>query len=226
MNIMSFKLFVSAICKFLLGVVLIGALLFLPAGTLSFSYGWLLMGILFIPMFVAGIVMMIKNPKLLSIRLNAKEKEGEQKTVVKLSGLMFIAGFVLAGLDFRFGWLPLPPWVSVIGAVLFLAAYAIYAEVLRENTYLSRTIEVQEGQKVISTGLYGIVRHPMYSATLLLFTSMPIVLGSVIAIIPFLFYPLIIGKRIINEEKVLSEGLEGYIDYKKKVKYRLIPFIW
>jgi protein-S-isoprenylcysteine O-methyltransferase Ste14 len=223
---MSFKLFVSAICKFLLGVVLIGALLFLPAGTLSFSYGWLLMGILFIPMFVAGIVMMIKNPKLLSIRLNAKEKEDEQKTVVKLSGLMFIAGFVLAGLDFRFGWLPLPPWVSVIGAVLFLAAYAIYAEVLRENTYLSRTIEVQEGQKVISTGLYGIVRHPMYSATLLLFTSMPIVLGSVIAIIPFLFYPLIIGKRIINEEKVLSEGLEGYIDYKKKVKYRLIPFIW
>ena len=223
---MSFKLFVGAICKFLLGVVLIGALLFLPAGTLSFSYGWLLMGILFIPMFVAGIVMMIKNPKLLSIRLNAKEKEGEQKTVVKLSGLMFIAGFVLAGLDFRFGWLPLPPWVSVIGAVLFLAAYAIYAEVLRENTYLSRTIEVQEGQKVISTGLYGIVRHPMYSATLLLFTSMPIVIGSVIAIIPFLFYPLIIGKRIINEEKVLSEGLEGYIDYKKKVKYRLIPFIW
>lgn len=226
MNIMSFKLFVSAICKFLLGVVLIGALLFLPAGTLSFSYGWLLMGILFIPMFVAGIVMMIKNPKLLSIRLNAKEKEGEQKTVVKLSGLMFIAGFVLAGLDFRFGWLSLLPWVSVIGAVLFLAAYAIYAEVLRENTYLSRTIEVQEGQKVISTGLYGLVRHPMYSATLLLFTSMPIVLGSVIAIIPFLFYPLIIGKRIINEEKVLSEGLEGYIDYKKKVKYRLIPFIW
>lgn len=223
---MSFKLFVSAICKFLLGVVLIGALLFLPAGTLSFSYGWLLMGILFIPMFVAGIVMMIKNPKLLSIRLNAKEKEGEQKTVVKLSGLMFIAGFVLAGLDFRFGWLSLLPWVSVIGAVLFLAAYAIYAEVLRENTYLSRTIEVQEGQKVISTGLYGLVRHPMYSATLLLFTSMPIVLGSVIAIIPFLFYPLIIGKRIINEEKVLSEGLEGYIDYKKKVKYRLIPFIW
>lgn len=226
MNIMSFKLFVSAICKFLLGVVLIGALLFLPAGTLSFSYGWLLMGILFIPMFVAGIVMMIKNPKLLSIRLNAKEKEGEQKTVVKLSGLMFIAGFVLAGLDFRFGWLSLLPWVSVIGAVLFLAAYAIYAEVLRENTYLSRTIEVQEGQKVISTGLYGLVRHPMYYATLLLFTSMPIVLGSVIAIIPFLFYPLIIGKRIINEEKVLSEGLEGYIDYKKKVKYRLIPFIW
>lgn len=226
MKIMSIKLFVSAICKFFLGVVLIGALIFLPAGTLSFSYGWLLMGILFIPMFVAGIVMMIKNPELLSKRLNAKEKEGEQKTVVKLSGLMFIAGFVLAGLDFRFGWLPLPPWVSVIGAVLFLSAYAIYAEVLRENTYLSRTIEVQEGQKVISTGLYGIVRHPMYSATLLLFVSMPIVLGSVIALVPFLFYPLIIGKRILNEEKVLSEGLDGYCEYKDKVKYRLIPFVW
>lgn len=226
MNIMSFKLFVSAICKFLLGVVLIGALLFLPAGTLSFSYGWLLMGILFIPMFVAGIVMMIKNPKLLSIRLNAKEKEGEQKTVVKLSGLMFIAGFVLAGLDFRFGWLPLPPWVSVIGAVLFLAAYAIYAEVLRENTYLSRTIKVVEGQKVISTGLYGIVRHPMYFATILLFLAMPLVLGSIVSFIVFLVYPFIIAARIKNEEKVLSRELEGYEEYKQKVKYRMIPFIW
>jgi protein-S-isoprenylcysteine O-methyltransferase Ste14 len=223
---MNVKLFIGAILKFLLGVFLVGILIFLPAGTVFFKYGWLLMGILFVPMFVAGLVMMVKNPELLKKRLNAKEKEGEQQTVQKLSGLMFILGFVLAGLDFRFGWLPLPPWVSVIGSVLFLASYAIYAEVLRENTYLSRTIEVQEGQKVISTGLYGIVRHPMYSATLLLFTSMPIVLGSVIAIIPFLFYPLIIGKRIINEEKVLSEGLEGYIDYKKKVKYRLIPFIW
>ena len=223
---MTIKLFISAILKFLLGVILVGTLIFLPAGTLSFATGWLLMGILFIPMFLAGIVMMIKNPSLLKKRLNAKEKEGEQQTVVKLSGLMFIAGFVLAGLDFRFGWLILPPWVSIVGAVLFLLAYAIYAEVLRENTYLSRTIEVQEGQKVISTGLYGIVRHPMYSATLLLFVSMPIVLGSVIALIPFLFYPGIIGKRIINEEKVLSEGLEGYPEYMKKVKYRLIPFIW
>ena len=223
---MTIKLFISAILKFLLGVILVGTLIFLPAGTLSFATGWLLMGILFIPMFLAGIVMMIKNPSLLKKRLNAKEKEGEQQTVVKLSGLMFIAGFVLAGLDFRFGWLILPPWVSIVGAVLFLLAYAIYAEVLRENTYLSRTIEVQEGQKVISTGLYGIVRHPMYSATLLLFVSMPIVLGSVIALIPFLFYPVIIGKRIINEEKVLSEGLEGYPEYMKKVKYRLIPFIW
>lgn len=223
---MTIKLFISAILKFFLGVILVGALIFLPAGTLSFATGWLLMGILFIPMFLAGIVMMIKNPSLLIKRLNAKEKEGEQQTVVKLSGLMFIAGFVLAGLDFRFGWLILPPWVSIVGAVLFLLAYAIYAEVLRENTYLSRTIEVQEGQKVISTGLYGIVRHPMYSATLLLFVSMPIVLGSVIALIPFIFYPVIIGKRIINEERVLSEGLEGYPEYMKKVKYRLIPFIW
>ncbi len=223
---MSFKLFISAMFKFILGVALVGALIFLPAGTLEFPYGWLLMGILFIPMFIAGIIMMAKNPDLLKKRLNAKEKEGEQRTVVKLSGLMFIAGFVLAGLDFRFSWLKLPSWVSIIGAMLFLISYALYAEVLRENTYLSRTIEVQEGQKVISTGLYGIVRHPMYSATLLLFVSMPIVLGSVIALIPFLFYPLIIGKRIINEEQVLTEGLEGYKEYTENVKYRLIPFIW
>lgn len=223
---MNLKLFVSAIVKFLLGVALVGLLVFLPAGTINFSGGWLLMGLLFVPMFIAGLVMMAKNPDLLKKRLNIKEKEGEQQTVIKLSGLMFIVGFFLAGLDFRFGWLILPPWVSIVGAIIFLLAYAIYAEVLRENTYLSRTIEVQEGQKVISTGLYGIVRHPMYSATLLLFVSMPIVLGSVIALVPFLFYPLIIGKRILNEEKVLSEGLAGYCEYKDKVKYRLIPFIW
>ncbi len=223
---MTFKLFVSAILKFILGIVFVGALIFLPAGTLEFFYGWLLMGILFIPMFIAGIIMMAKNPDLLKKRLNAKEKEGEQRTVIKLSGLMFIAGFVLAGLDFRFSWLKLPFWVSIIGAVLFLISYALYAEVLRENTYLSRTIEVQEGQKVVSTGLYSIVRHPMYSATLLLFISMPIVLGSVIALVPFLFYSLIIGKRIINEEKVLTEGLDGYKEYTEKVRYRLVPFIW
>ena len=223
---MSIKLFIGAILKFLLGVVLVGALVFLPAGTLSFVNGWIFMGVLFVPMFIAGLVMMAKNPDLLKKRLNAKEKEGEQQLVLKLSGLMFIAGFVSAGLDFRFGWLPLPPWVSYVGALLFLTAYAIYAEVLRENTYLSRTIEVQQGQKVVSTGLYGIVRHPMYSATLLLFISMPIVLGSVIAIVPFLAYPFIIGMRIKNEEKILSEGLEGYTEYTEKVKYRLIPFIW
>ena len=223
---MSIKLFISAITKFLLGVILVGVLIFLPAGTLMFPAGWLLMGVLFIPMFGAGIVMMIKNPDLLKKRLNAKEKLGEQKIIVKLSGLMFILGFIVSGLDFRFGFLPLPPWVSIVGAVLFLSSYALYAEVLRENTYLSRTIEVQENQKVISTGLYGIVRHPMYFATLILFISMPIVLGSVVALPIFLLYPFIIAGRIKSEEKLLSEELSGYKEYTEKVRYRLIPFIW
>lgn len=223
---MTKALFFGAIAKFLLGVVLVGVLIFLPAGTLDFFAGWLLMTILFVPMFGAGLVMMVKNPGLLEKRLNAKEKERTQSQVVKLSGLMFIAGFVLAGLDFRFGWLLLPTWVNFLGAALFLMAYLLYAEVLRENTYLSRTIEVQQGQKVIDTGLYGLVRHPMYSATVLLFLSMPLVLGSVIALIPFLCYPLLIAKRIENEEQVLEEGLEGYKAYKAKVKYRLIPFLW
>ena len=220
------KLFVSAIAKFTVGVVLVGALIFLPAGTLAFPNGWLLMGILFVPMFCAGLVMMAKNPYLLSRRLDAKEKENEQSLVVKLSGLMFLTGFILAGLDFRFGWLKLPGWVSIVGAALFLLSYVMYAEVLRENTYLSRTIEVQEGQKVVDTGLYGIVRHPMYSATLVLFLSMPLVLGSLISFLVFLAYPTIIAKRIRNEEKVLEEGLPGYREYKQKVRYRLIPYIW
>ena len=223
---MSFKLFCSAILKFTLGVLLVGALIFLPAGDLNFINGWVLMGILFVPMFIAGIAMMFKNPSLLEKRLNVKEKQGEQQLVVKLSGLMFIVGFVIAGLDYRFMWLELPPWVTIVGAVLFLASYLLYAEVLRENTYLSRTIEVQEGQKVVSTGLYGIVRHPMYAVTLVLFISMPLVLGSLISLVVFLAYPFIIAKRIKNEEKVLIEGLEGYEEYTKKVKYRLIPFIW
>ena len=223
---MSFKLFISAILKFALGVILVGALIFLPAGTLHFTAGWLLMGILFVPMFIAGLVMMAKNPELLKKRLNAKEKLGEQQLVVKLSGLMFIVGFVLAGLDFRFNWFRMPFIVSIVGAVLFLISYIFYAEVLRENTYLSRTIEVQENQKVISTGLYGIVRHPMYSATLLLFVSMPLVLGSIVALPVFLLYPFIIAKRIKSEEKLLSEELVGYKEYTEKVKYRLIPFIW
>ena len=223
---MSKGLFFQAIAKFLLGVVLIGVLVFLPAGTLSYSNGWLFMGILFIPMFVAGLVMMCKNPNLLKSRLSAKEKEKEQDLVVKLSGLMFIAGFVLAGLDFRFQWLVLPKGVVIIGAVLFLIAYVLYAEVLRENTYLSRTIEVQENQKVVDTGLYAIVRHPMYSVTLLLFLSMPIVLGSLYALIVFLAYPFIIAKRIKHEEAFLERELDGYRDYKQKVKYRLIPFLW
>ena len=223
---MSAKLFVQAILKFTLGVVLVGLLIFLPAGTLAFPGGWLLMTILFVPMFLAGIVMMWKNPALLKSRLNAKEKQAEQSLVIKLSGLMFIAGFVLAGLDFRFRWVVLPGWVSVAAAVLFLLAYGMFAEVLRENTYLSRTIEVQENQKVVDTGLYGIVRHPMYSATLVLFLAMPLVLGSVISFAVFLMYPFLIAKRIRNEEQVLEEGLLGYREYKQKVRWRLIPWIW
>jgi len=220
------KLLLSAIAKFALGVVLIGALLFLPAGTMHYPQGWLLMGILFIPMFIAGLVMMAKNPALLRSRLNAKEKQREQSLVVKLSGLMFIAGFVIAGLSFRHGWLMLPRWVSGLGAVLFLVSYALYAEVLRENTWLSRTIEVQEGQQVVSTGLYGVVRHPMYAVTLVLFLSMPLVLGSALAFVVFLAYPFIIVRRIRNEEEVLARELRGYTEYMQKVKWRLLPFIW
>lgn len=220
------KLFLQAILKFLLGVVMVGALIFLPAGTLRFPAGWLLMGILFVPMFGAGLVMMAKNPALLRSRLKAKETRGEQGTVVKLSGLMFLLGFVLAGLDFRFAWLPLPRTVSLIAAAVFLLAYLLYAEVLRENTWLSRTIEVQEGQTVVDTGLYGIVRHPMYSVTLLLFLSMPLVLGSLLALPVFLLYPAIIARRIRDEEVFLEAELKGYAEYKKKVKYRLIPFVW
>lgn len=223
---MTKKLFLQAILKFTLGVVLIGALVFWPAGTLDYPNGWLFMGILFVPMFCAGLVMMAKNPYLLEKRLDAKEKEAEQSMVVKLSGLMFLVGFVLAGLDFRFRWLVLPGWVSIVATVLFLLSYVMYAEVLRENTFLSRTIEVQENQTVVDTGLYGIVRHPMYSATLVLFLSMPLVLGSAISFLVFLAYPLIIAKRIRNEEQVLEEGLAGYKEYKQKVRWRLIPYIW
>ncbi len=223
---MTKKLFIEAMTKFMLGVVLVGLLIFFPAGTVSFLNGWLLMGILFVPMFLAGIVMMLKNPDLLKSRLNAKEKQQEQSLVVKLSGLMFLAGFVVAGLGVRFGWYMLPKSVTVAAAVVFLIAYLLYAEVLRENTYLSRTIEVQENQKVIDTGLYGIVRHPMYSVTLLLFLSMPVVLGSVYSFVIFLAYPLIIAKRIKNEEAFLEKELDGYREYKQKVKYRLVPFVW
>ena len=223
---MTLKLFISAITKFILGVALVGLLIFLPEGSLSFLGGWLLVGILFIPMFFAGIVMMLKNPDLLKSRLNAKEKRGEQSLVVKLSGLMFVAGFIVAGLGYRFDLYTLPKGVSIGAAVVFLVAYILYAEVLRENTYLSRTIEVQENQKVIDTGLYGIVRHPMYSVTLLLFLSMPLVLGSVYSFLIFLAYPFIIAKRIKDEEKFLEKELDCYREYKQKVKYRLIPFIW
>ena len=223
---MTKNLFFQAISKFTLGIILVGCLIFLPAGTLHYPNGWLLMGILFIPMFLAGLVMMSKSPELLKKRLNAKEKEAEQSLVIKLSGLMFILGFAIAGLDFRFQWIVLPGWVSKAAAVMFLLSYLLYAEVLRENAYLSRTIEVQEGQKVIDTGLYGIVRHPMYSATVILFLSMPLVLGSIISFVCFLAYPLIITKRIQNEEDVLEAELEGYSAYKQTVKYKLIPFVW
>ena len=223
---MTKKLFFQAIFKFLAGVALLFLLIFLPAGTLDYWNAWLLMGILFVPMFLAGIVMMCKNPELLKKRLNAKEKEDEQSLVIKLSALMFLLGFVAAGLNFRFQWIVLPAWVSWAAAVIFLLSYLLYAEVLRENTYLSRTVEVQENQAVIDTGLYGIVRHPMYGVTIILFLSMPLVLGSLISFVIFLVYPAIIAKRIRNEEKILEDGLAGYAEYKKKVKYKVIPFLW
>lgn len=223
---MTRELCFQAILKFILGVVVVGILIFLPAGTFRFWNAWLLIGILFIPMFFAGIVMMFKNPALLKKRLNAREQQTEQNIVIKLSGLMFVLGFVIAGLNFRFGWIMLPDWISWIASVVFLLSYVLYAEVLRENTYLSRTVEVQQGQKVIDTGLYGIVRHPMYSVTIILFLSMPLVLGSILSFVVFLAYPIIIAKRIRNEEAVLEKGLDGYAAYKKKVKYRVIPFVW
>lgn len=223
---MTKELFFQAMLKFILGAAAVGMLLFLSAGTFYYWNAWLLMGILFIPMFFAGIVMMRKNPKLLRKRLNAKEQQTEQKQVIKLSGLMFLLGFVAAGLNFRFEWIILPDLVSWVGAVIFLLSYLLYAEVLRENTYLSRTVEVQKEQKVIDTGLYGIVRHPMYSVTIILFLSMPLVLGSIITFAVFLTYPFIIVKRIRNEESVLEKELDGYMEYEEKVKYRIIPFIW
>ena len=223
---MNKKLFIQAVLKFALGALLVGLLVFLPAGTIHFFNGWLFMGILFIPMFFAGVVMMVKNPMLLKIRLDAKEEEKEQSLVVKLSGLMFLVGFIIAGLDYRFGWCILPKSVSIVASLIFIIAYCLYAEVLRENTYLSRTIEVQENQKVVDTGLYGIVRHPMYAVTLLLFMSMPLVLGSLYSFVIFLAYPFLIAKRIKSEEVLLEKELDGYVQYKQKVKYRLIPFVW
>ncbi|MBE6621646.1 MAG: isoprenylcysteine carboxylmethyltransferase family protein [Ruminococcaceae bacterium] len=223
---MTISLFLQAIGKFFLGVVLVGSLIFLPAGTLCFPGGWLLMALLFLPMFLAGIVMMLVNPSLLQKRLVAKERDKEQRLVVALSGLMFLCGFIVAGLGHRFGWYTLPKGIVIAASVVFLVAYLLYAEVLRENTYLSRTIEIQEGQRVIDTGLYGVVRHPMYGATLLLFLSMPLVLGSVFSFFLFLAYPFLIAKRIRNEERLLEKELAGYAEYRKKVKYRLIPFVW
>ena len=220
------KLRIEALMKFACGFLLVGLLIFLPAGTLQYTYGWLLMGLLFVPMLIAGLVMLIKSPEFLRKRLDAKEKQGAQKGVVAFSGLMFIAGFVVAGLDFRFGWSYMPSWVVATASVLFIIAYILYAEVMRENAYLSRTIKVEAGQTVVDTGLYGIVRHPMYSVTVLLFLMMPLVLGSWYAVIPFLFYPAIIIVRLKNEERLLTKELPGYAEYKQKVRYRIIPFIW
>ena len=216
----------QAMIKFFSGVLLVGLLLFLPAGTLYFRRAWLLMGILFIPMFLAGLVMLFKSPELLRRRLKARESEGEQRTVIALSGLMFLLSFILAGLNFRSDWMMLPRWVSLAAAGVFLLGYGLFAEVLRENVYLARTVEVEKGQKLIDTGLYGIVRHPMYSATVLIFLAMPLVLGSPLSFAVMLLYLPIIAKRIRNEEQVLSKGLEGYKEYCGRVKYRLFPWIW
>lgn len=220
------KLLLSALIKFTCGLLLVGLLIFLPAGTLGYQNGWLLCGLLFAPMLIAGFVMFFKSPDFLKKRLDGKEKQEKQKGVVAFSGLMFIAGFVVAGLDYRLGWSVMPPWVVITASVLFLLAYMLYAEVMRENAYLSRTIQVEEGQEVVDSGLYGIVRHPMYMATVLLFLMIPLVLGSWFALIPFAFYPVIIIVRLKDEEALLTRELSGYAEYKKKVKYRLIPFIW
>ena len=220
------KLFFQAITKFLAGVILTFLLLFLPAGTFSYTNGWILIGILFVPMFIAGIVMLVKNPDLLRRRLSAKEKQKEQGVILKLSAIMFVAGFIIAGLDYRYGWSHVPKSVVTTSLVIFLIAYLLYAEVMRENTYLSRTVEVQENQVVIDTGLYSFVRHPMYTSTLLLFLTMPIILSSWWSFAVFLPYPFIIAKRIRHEEEYLEKELVGYTQYKQKVRYKLIPFLW
>ncbi len=220
------KLLAEALTKFTCGLLLVGLLIFLPAGTLSYTYGWLLIGLLFVPMLIAGFVMLAKSPDLLKKRLDVKEKQRAQKGVVAFSGLMFIAGFIVAGLDYRFGWSSMPSWVVITASVLFLIAYALYAEVMRENAYLSRTVKVEDGQTVVDTGLYGIVRHPMYAVTILLFFMIPLILGSWYALIAFAFYPVIIVIRLKGEEKLLTRELPGYIEYKQRVKYRIIPFVW
>ena len=224
--IMDKRFVLQAAGKLLVGLLLVSLLLFLPAGTLGFWYGWLFLIILFVPMLAAGIVLLLKAPELLKKRLNAKEEQKEQKAVLVLSSVMFLAAFIVAGLNYRFDWLVLPKWAALAAALLFLGGYAMYAEVLRENAYLSRTVEVQENQKVIDTGLYGVVRHPMYMTTLLLFLSMPLVLGSVLSFVITLAYIPIIAKRIRNEELVLESGLEGYAEYKKRVRHKVIPFVW
>lgn len=220
------KLALSALIKFTFGLALVGALLFLPAGSLAFFNAWLFIGLLFVPMLILGIVLLVKSPDLLKKRLNAKEKQNAQKGVVAISALLFLAGFIVAGLDFRFGWSHMPAWAVAVASAILLISYALYCEVMRENAYLSRTIEVQNGQKVVDTGLYGIVRHPMYAVTIWLFLSIPVLLGSLYALLCFLPYIPVIVVRILNEEKLLSAELDGYEEYKKRVKYRLLPLIW
>lgn len=220
------KLFFEAILKFLLGLLIVCLLLFVSAGTIKYYYGWLFISLLFIPMFIAGIFLLFKNPSLLKRRLDNKEKEMTQKYVVLFSGLMFIIGFIIAGLNFRFKWIIMSDIVVIIASIVFIISYIMYAIVMYQNTYLSRTIKVEKNQKLIDTGLYGIVRHPMYLSTVLLFLSMPLILNSIISFVIFLIYPFLIIKRINNEEKVLSKELKGYNEYKKKVKYKLIPYIW
>lgn len=223
---MNLKLLIQGIIKYLSGLIIVCLLLFIPAGTINYFNGWLFIGLLFIPMLIAGIILMIKNPELLRRRLDVKEKQSEQKIVILLSGMMFISGFVVAGLNYRFNWINIPNIVVIISSILFFISYLLYDEVLRENEYLLRTIKVEDNQKVIDTGLYSIVRHPMYAVTIVLFLTIPLILGSIISFIIFLIYPIIIIKRIKNEEQILDKELNGYIEYKKKVKYRLIPFIW
>lgn len=223
---MDAKLFFQALVKFLIGLLLIAILLFVPAGTLKYSNGWLFIALLFIPMFIAGIITFVKSPELLKRRLNGKEEEDEQKTVILISGIMFLLSFIIAGLNFRFRWFKLPQTAIIIASLLFLMGYIMYAEVMRENVYLSRTVEVSENQKVVDSGLYGIVRHPMYTSTILLFLSMPLILDSIFSFAIMLIYPIIIIYRIKNEEKMLERELEGYREYKQKVKYKIIPFIW
>ena len=225
-DLMDVKLFSQALSKFLFGLIIISLLLFIPAGTLNYPNAWLFLALLFIPMFIAGIIMLIKSPELLKKRLNAKEEENEQKIVILISGAIFLLAFIIAGLNFRFGWSKLPQIVVVVASIIFLLSYIMYAEVLRENMYLSRTVEVSENQKVVDSGLYGLVRHPMYTSTIFLFLSMPLILGSLFSFGIMLIYPIIIIFRIKNEEKFLESKLDGYKDYKDKVNYKIIPFIW
>lgn len=223
---MRMRLAVKGVCKMLIGFVFLALMIFLPAGTLRFANGWLFLGVLFVPILLLGAVLLWKVPALLEKRLDAKEKENDQKLIVLLSGVIFFVGFILAGMDFRVSWLVMPAWIPVAASVVFLVTYVLYAEVMRENAYLSRTIEVQEGQKVVDSGLYGIVRHPMYAVTVVMFLMIPLILGSLFAFLVFLTYPVLIAFRIRGEERFLESALDGYADYQKRVKWRMIPFIW